>query len=88
MTSYLVYLLALQNTFPGLNKNDRSREVKPRIYNYYPQLEKIKSEKHFCKFNDAFTFNTIRNIHGEMERRISNEAVDEIEKYGNWYIQF
>ena len=88
MTSYLVYLLALQNIFPGINKNDRFGEVQPGVYNCFPQLEMIESEKHFCRVNDGFTFTVIRRLHDEMERRISNEVADEIAKYGNWYIQF
>lgn len=48
----------------------------------------IESEKHFCRVKDGFTFTIIRKLHDEMERRISNEATDEIAKYGNWYIQF
>ena len=88
MTSYLVYLLAMQNIFPGLNKNDRFGEVQPRVYNYFPQLEMIESEKHFCRVNNAFMFNIVRKINDELERRISNEAIDEITKYGSWYIQF
>ena len=62
MTSYLVYLLAMQNIFSGLNKNDRFRDVQLGVYNYFPQLEMIKSEKHFCRVNDAFTFNIVRKI--------------------------
>ena len=88
MTSYLVFLLALQNIFLGINKNDRFGEVQPGVYNFFPQLEMIESEKHFCNVNDGFTFTIIRRLHDEMERRISNEAANEIAKYGNWYIQF
>ena len=48
----------------------------------------IESEKHFCRVNDGFTFDIVRKLCAEMERRISNKGADESAKYGNWYIQF
>ena len=84
----MVYLLAMQNIFLGLNKNDRFGEVQPGVYNYFSQLEMIENENNFCRVNIAFTFNIVRKLNDKLERIISNKGANEIAKYGNWFIQF
>lgn len=57
------------------------------VMNATPQLSMYKIED-YKRVNDAFTMYITRMLQGGIHRRLSKEAIELIEKYGSWYIQF
>lgn len=59
--------------WPGL-KVEGIYDDATQIYNYHPQLQLEESYHHFRRVNDAFTMLTVRELQGNIGRRISLEA--------------
>ena len=81
-------MLALQGKYLGLTRVGHIGGRKPRVYECFPQVELIESERNFCRVNDAFLYCIIRKLENDVRKKISTEAYNEIIKFGNWYIQF
>jgi hypothetical protein len=86
MISYLVYLVAFQGKFRGLNV-EGTLEVQ-HIYNYYSQLEFSVAKHHYKWVNDAFLMDTVQDLDQELHVRISSATRAAISEWVDWFIQF
>ena len=81
-------MLALQGKYLGATRVGHISSRKPIVYECFPQLEIIESERHFYRVNDAFLCCIIRKFENDAGKGISTEACDEMIEFGNWYVQF
>ena len=86
MLSYLVYLVAYQGQFRGLN-TEGSLSIQ-HIYNYYPQLEFTKLLHHYKSVKEAFLMYTVRDLDNELHVCISSVARAAMAEWADWFIQF
>jgi hypothetical protein len=86
MISYLVYLVAFQGKFKGLNV-EGTLEVQ-HIYNYYLQLKFSTPKRHYKRVNNAFLMHIVRDLAEEFHVRILSAARAAILEWADWFIQF
>ena len=87
MSSFLIYMLASLQLWPGLPRiEDFPEDVKS--YEFYPCLQLQNSYVEYIRVNDAFTMRICRELQGCPERRFSPEAMAAISQFSCYFIQF
>lgn len=80
-------IVAGRISWPGVRQVGNLYDAAP-IYNCFPQLQKREGMRYFSHIHDTFLMAVIKDIEGNLERRISEKAIALIQTYGSFYVQF
>lgn len=90
MSSYVIYCVARMGQFSGLIPIVSMDDVldQKKVWEYYDQLELKASDNHFKRVNDAFLYVITNQLIGDVGFILSREAMEFIEEWGYWFIQY
>lgn len=86
MSSYLFYMLTCTRDSNGLHHEPWIDGIK--VYEYYPHLQEKKYVENFMRWNDIFIGRLVHELQGNINKRLTIEAMEFIGIYGSYFIQF
>lgn len=86
MSSYLMYCLSCICQWTGLFHEVWQNDM--RIYEYYPHLQQHRVAENYYKVQKKILGRIVFELRGDMNKRLTEEAMQFISTYGSFYIQF